>query len=180
MKPATRFKLSALSACCVVALYGCGGGGGDGGGGDANPQSDQQTNNNRNNSNDANNRTTPDSTVEGTTLVADKIAQYGGTRTSHKVTPFPTDISSSLALGENVLKDLEVRLNDQGRVVAAIATQVLDEKGSSLRRNVSYAKFDFQNGWGKPVEIAKFSGLQSSEIEISAAINHAGKAMVTY
>src|SRR5579863_1435168 len=86
MKPATRFKLSALSACCVVALYGCGGGGGDGGGGDANPQSDQQTNNNRNNSNNANNGTTPDSTVEGTTLVADKIAQYGGTRTSHKVT----------------------------------------------------------------------------------------------
>ncbi|HLX02570.1 MAG TPA: hypothetical protein VKS80_10705, partial [Trinickia sp.] len=93
---------------------------------------------------------------------------------------FPADISSSLALGENVLKGLEVRLNDQGRAVAAIATQVLDEKGSSLRRNVSYAKFDFQNGWGKPVEIAKFSGLQSSEIEISAAINHAGKAMVTY
>lgn len=94
----------------------------------------------------------------------------------------PADLSSTLALAENILDGMEIKLNDQGQAVAALETYARNPKESSFQRNLAYARFDFQNGWGKPSEIATFTvnGNSVSALDIDVAINHAGKAMVTY
>ena len=94
----------------------------------------------------------------------------------------PANISSAVALGNNALSRLAIKMNDKGQAIAAFASEGLDANGrrTTFQRNVAYGRFDFQHGWSPATQIARTAGFYDDPIRLDAAINSTGKAVVAY